>query len=76
KQWLQLLQIENFCLQLNNKDGLPWSPYKGRPIKKKGQRKAGKRDSRPSYEFSKGIVAFAFGLGLAGAGLLLGWTMG
>lgn len=75
KQWLQLLQIENFCLQLNNKDCLPWSPYKGRPMKK-GQRRAGKRSGRPSHEISKGAVAFALGLGLAGAGLLLGWTMG
>lgn len=75
KQWLQLLQIENFCLQLNNKDCLPWSPYKGRPMKK-GQRRAGKRSGRPRYEISKGAVAFALGLGLAGAGLLLGWTMG
>ncbi|XP_050385928.1 uncharacterized protein LOC126802356 [Argentina anserina] len=78
KQWLHLLQIENFCLQLNKKDGLPWSPYKGRHMKKKkGQRRAGKRsDNSPTYEISKGAVAFALGLGLAGAGLLLGWTMG
>ncbi|PRQ60461.1 hypothetical protein RchiOBHm_Chr1g0381491 [Rosa chinensis] len=77
KQWLHLLQIENFCLQLNKKDGLPWSPYKGRPMKKKAHRRAGKRSgSRPRYEISKGAVAFAVGLGLAGAGLLLGWTMG
>lgn len=74
KQWLQLLQIENFCLQLNNKDCLP---YKGRPMKKGLRRaRAGKRSGRPRYEISKGAVAFALGLGLAGAGLLLGWTMG
>ncbi|ONI25651.1 hypothetical protein PRUPE_2G313100 [Prunus persica] len=84
KQWLQLLQLENFCLQRNSKkepiSGLfpacfPWSPYKGRHMKK-AQRRAGKRIGRPRYEISKGAVAFALGLGLAGAGLLLGWTMG
>ncbi|KAM1676729.1 hypothetical protein FF1_042099 [Malus domestica] len=74
KQWLQLLQLENFCLQLDNKDP-PWSPYRGRHTKK-GQCRAGKRGSRRSYEINTGVVAFAVGLGLAGAGLLLGWTMG
>ncbi|PQQ05230.1 uncharacterized protein Pyn_15763 [Prunus yedoensis var. nudiflora] len=73
KQWLQLLQLENLCLQRNSKkepiSGLfpacfPWSPYKGRHMKK-GQRRAGKRSGRPRYEISKGAVAFALGLGLA-----------
>ncbi|KAL6291680.1 hypothetical protein ACE6H2_009190 [Prunus campanulata] len=84
KQWLQLLQLENLCLQRNSKkepiSGLfpacfPWSPYKGRHMKK-GQHRAGKRSGRPRHEISRGAVAFALGLGLAGAGLLLGWTMG
>ncbi|KAM2921647.1 hypothetical protein COP2_043360 [Malus domestica] len=74
KQWLQLLQLEDFCLQLDNKDP-PWSPYRGRHSKK-GKCRAGKRGSRRSYEINTGVVAFAVGLGLAGAGLLLGWTMG
>ncbi|CAN6564729.1 unnamed protein product [Malus baccata var. baccata] len=74
KHWLQLLQLEDFCLQLDNKDP-PWSPYRGRHTKK-GQRRAGIRGSRRSYEINTGVVAFAVGLGLAGAGLLLGWTMG
>ncbi|KAK9292053.1 hypothetical protein L1049_020007 [Liquidambar formosana] len=85
KQWLQLLQLENLCLQLKNKNQpistlfpvvLPWLPHKsGQP--KKGKHKAAKKKhSPPRYEISKSAVAFAVGLGLAGAGLLLGWTMG
>lgn len=85
KQWLQLLQLENICLQLKNKnqpicnlfpDVLPWAPCKGRQVKK-GQHRAGrKRHGKPKYDISKCAVAFAVGLGLASAGLLLGWTMG
>lgn len=84
RQWLHLLQLENLYLQLKYKDhpiscifptSIPWVPYKGRQ-RNKGQRRAGKRKSRPRYEISKGAIAFALGLGLASAGLLLGWTMG
>lgn len=85
KQWFQLLQIENLCLQLKNKNQpisslfpgvLPWVPHKGRQMKK-GRHKAGKRKrSKQRSEIRKCAVAFAVGLGLASAGLLLGWTMG
>ncbi|KAL5567747.1 hypothetical protein UlMin_024322 [Ulmus minor] len=85
KQWLQLLQLENLCLQLKNKNQpicnlfgpvLPWGPSKARQAKK-GQHKAEKkRHGKPSYELHRSFVAFALGLGLASAGLLLGWTMG
>lgn len=85
RQWLQILQIETLCLQLkNNKDEPTFayfpamSPF---PIKcrqlRKGRRKATKRKVEPpNYKISRGVVAFALGLSLAGAGLLLGWTMG
>ncbi|XP_048325738.2 uncharacterized protein LOC107421810 isoform X2 [Ziziphus jujuba] len=81
KQWLRLLQLENLCLQLKNKNELfpsvlPWVPSKGRQMKK-GQHRSGKRKhGKPGHELRKSVVAFALGLGLAGAGLLLGWTMG
>ncbi|KAF3432800.1 hypothetical protein FNV43_RR23902 [Rhamnella rubrinervis] len=84
KQWIQLLQLENLCLQLKNNNEpisglfpLPWIPCKGRQMKK-GQNGAEKRSQgKPRFEIScKSAVAFALGLGLASAGLLLGWTMG
>lgn len=86
KQWLQLLQLENLCLQLKNKrepisglfpSVLPWVPYKDGQLKK-GRHRAGKRrQGKPRFAIThKSAVAFAVGLGLASAGLLLGWTMG
>lgn len=81
KQWLRLLQLENLYLQLKNKNELlpsvlPWVPSKGRQMRK-GQHRTGKRKhGKPRHELCKSVVAFAVGLGLAGAGLLLGWTMG
>ncbi|XP_059434259.1 uncharacterized protein LOC132167334 isoform X1 [Corylus avellana] len=85
KQWLQLLQLENLYIQLKNKNQpisslfpvvLPWVPHRGRQMKK-GQQRAGKRKrGRQRNEIRKCAVAFALGLGLASAGLLLGWTMG
>ncbi|PON72040.1 hypothetical protein PanWU01x14_068820 [Parasponia andersonii] len=83
KQWLQLLQLENICLQLKNKSQpignifpsvLPWAPS---TQVKKGQHRGGKkRQGKPKHEINKSVVAFALGIGLASAGLLLGWTMG
>lgn len=72
KQWLHMLQLESLCLQLRIKEHqistlfplLPWMPLSKEKKKKK---KCG---------FCKYALAFAFGLGLAGAGLLLGWTVG
>ena len=85
KQWLRLLQLENICLQLKNKNQpicdllpsvLPWTPCKGKEVKKSQHRAGRKRHSKPGHDISKCAVAFALGLGLASAGLLLGWTMG
>ncbi|KAJ6850870.1 uncharacterized protein M6B38_262010 [Iris pallida] len=77
KQWLHMLQLESLSLQRRIKDhqlatlfpNLPWMPLKRNAIKWKGkkQKKCG---------FCKYAVLFAVGLGLAGAGLLLGWTLG
>ena len=79
KQWFYMLQLENLYSQIKNKDGpisnlfsvtIPWTPYKA-----KKQRGRGKR-ALPRYCISKYAVAFALGLSLVGAGLLLGWTIG
>ncbi|KAF8412100.1 hypothetical protein HHK36_000055 [Tetracentron sinense] len=85
KQWFQLLQLENLCLQLKNKDQpistlfpvlLPWMPYKGRQLGKSKRKSAKGKQGPPRYDISKYAVAFAVGLSIASAGLLLGWTMG
>lgn len=88
KQWFQLLQLENLYCQIKNTNEpiatlfpavLPWMPIK--PVKPQKNRqkpakgKRGKR-GRSRCEISKFSVAFALGLGLVGAGLLLGWTIG
>ncbi|XP_068659063.1 uncharacterized protein [Aristolochia californica] len=83
KQWLQLLQLETLYLQLKSKDHqisalfpvLPWIPPKAK--QRKGGRKGTRRRMRPQkYDIGRYAVAFAVGLSLAGAGLLLGWTLG
>ncbi|KAJ3681283.1 hypothetical protein LUZ60_015772 [Juncus effusus] len=71
KQWLKLLQLENMCLQLRLNQNLS-PPSKDRREKErteKGRREKGK-------SICKYVVLFAVGLGLAGAGLLFGWTLG
>ncbi|KAG9448212.1 hypothetical protein H6P81_014340 [Aristolochia fimbriata] len=79
KQWLQLLQLETLYLQLKAKDHqisalfpvLPWMPPKSK------LRKGASRKGRPhKCDIGRCAVAFAVGLSLAGAGLLLGWTLG
>lgn len=87
RQWLQILQLEALVLQLRNKDEqdsinystfFPVIPSKGRKLKKFRYNKPIKRKStgKGKCKINKSAVAFALGLGLAGAGLLLGWTMG
>ncbi|XP_027364927.1 uncharacterized protein LOC113871991 [Abrus precatorius] len=83
KQWFHVLQLENLCLQLRNKNQpllnlfpayLPWNPCSGMLLKK--ARSRAKKINRRRCGIRKCAIAFAMGLGLAGAGLLLGWTMG
>lgn len=88
KQWFQLLQLENLYLQIKNTNepistlfpvALPWIPTKPRKLQKNRQKTAkGKqrKRGRSRNENSKLSVVFALGLGLVGAGLLLGWTIG
>ncbi|MCD7448660.1 hypothetical protein HAX54_045308 [Datura stramonium] len=88
RQWLQILQLEALVLQLRNKDEqdsinystfFPVIPNKGRKLKKFRYNKPIKRKTgkgKGKCKINKSAVAFALGLSLAGAGLLLGWTMG
>lgn len=88
RQWFQMLQLEALYFQIKNSDqpistlfpvALPWVPPKGRKTGKNWQKAAkGKRgkQGRPKHDMSKYAFAFAWGLGLVGAGLLLGWTVG
>ncbi|XP_055825916.1 uncharacterized protein LOC129894311 [Solanum dulcamara] len=87
RQWLQILQLEALVLQLRKKDEqdsinystfFPVIPSKGRKLKKLRYNKPIKRKSigKGKCKINKSAVAFALGLGLAGVGLLLGWTMG
>lgn len=86
KQWFQLLQLENLYFQIKNNRNqpisailpvmLPWVPQKTkRPRKNSARVKRAKR-ARSKYDLSRYAVVFALGLGLVGAGFLLGWTVG
>ncbi|XVF22357.1 hypothetical protein REPUB_Repub12eG0165700 [Reevesia pubescens] len=88
KQWFQMLQLEALYVQIKNNEQpvstlfpvvLPWTPYNGRKLRKSCQ-KAGKgrrgKRGHPRPDMTKYAVAFALGLSLVGAGLLLGWTVG
>ncbi|KAG8391957.1 hypothetical protein BUALT_Bualt01G0241200 [Buddleja alternifolia] len=89
KQWLQLLQLENMYLQFKNNKSrpvsivfpimLPWMPQRNRKMSKRWQKSYNRKRARRSfhrYDVNNYAVVFAFGLGLVGAGLLLGWTVG
>lgn len=80
KQWLRLLQLENTYLQLpNNKSQSvsvvcpKISPQSSGKIHKTSP---SRKRSCPQYDVSKYAVLLALGLGLAGAGFLLGCTIG
>ncbi|XWS76860.1 hypothetical protein CRYUN_Cryun01aG0214200 [Craigia yunnanensis] len=88
KQWFQMLQLEALYVQIKNNEQpvstlfpvvLPCSPYNSRKLRKSWQKTGkGKRGKRgqPRPDITKYAVAFALGLSLVGAGLLLGWTVG
>ncbi|KAK4350975.1 hypothetical protein RND71_030288 [Anisodus tanguticus] len=86
RQWVQILQLEALVLQLRSKDeqnSVNYSPFfpvilsKGRILKKCRYNKPIKRKpGKGKCKINKSAVAFPLGLSLAGAGLLLGWTMG
>ncbi|KAL6846324.1 hypothetical protein ACP4OV_023772 [Aristida adscensionis] len=86
KQWLKMLQLENICLQLKFKEHqiatmfpeLPWMMVKDKVApgleRKDGTRKKGRRSNRKGG--LRNAVVFAVGVGIVGAGMLLGWTLG
>jgi uncharacterized NAD(P)/FAD-binding protein YdhS len=84
KQWLKMLQLENICLQLRFREHqiatmfpeLPWMVTKEKvaPSQEHSDRKKGRRLNRKGG--LRDAVAFAVGVGIVGAGLLLGWTLG
>ncbi|XP_052167673.1 uncharacterized protein LOC127784417 isoform X2 [Oryza glaberrima] len=86
KQWLKMLQLENICLQLRFKEHqiaamfpeLPWIMLKEKvppgQERKDGTRKKGRKHNKDSH--LRKAVVFAVGVGIVGAGLLLGWTLG
>ncbi|KAJ0779446.1 hypothetical protein HanPI659440_Chr06g0226611 [Helianthus annuus] len=87
KQWVYLLQLENLYNQIKTnkiKPVFPPSPWhvprrktrRNSPVKKKTREKHGLGVPRCKHDIGKYAVAFAVGLGLVGAGLLLGWTVG
>ncbi|KAH6812032.1 hypothetical protein C2S51_025794 [Perilla frutescens var. frutescens] len=91
KQWVQLLQLENMYFQLKNNKLLsaattspaisPWTVPSNRKMqrgwmKSSGRNRAKRRRPRPRYDVGRYAIVFALGLGLVGAGLLLGWTIG
>ncbi|KAL4351600.1 hypothetical protein GQ457_06G031390 [Hibiscus cannabinus] len=82
KQWFQILQLEARFVHMKNHEQplvLPWTPYKSQKMqkgwKKTRKERRGKR-GQPRPDTTKYAVALALGLGLVGAGLLLGWTVG
>lgn len=85
KQWLKLLQLETMYLQFINNTSQsvsmvlpsmsPWTPQRSRKIRKNSDTSSSRKRACP-YDASKYAVVLALGLGLAGAGFLLGWTIG
>lgn len=76
KQWLQLLQLGALNTQLENKDQFTWQ---GRKLGKRKQKLGNAKQEmlgKPKGDITTYSVAFALGLSLVGAGLLLGWTIG
>ncbi|XP_030489131.2 uncharacterized protein LOC115705827 isoform X1 [Cannabis sativa] len=90
KQWFQLLQLETLCIQFRKNDQqmstlfplvLPWKTSNNIKKPRKsfgcdGAKGKGEKRGQPDQDITKYAVAFALGLSLVGAGLLLGWTVG
>ncbi|KAI3693997.1 hypothetical protein L1987_76954 [Smallanthus sonchifolius] len=88
KQWVYLLQLENLYNQIKTNKitpvfpASPWHVTRRKtrrnfPVKKKTREKRGSISVPSSkHDLGKYAVAFAVGVGLVGAGLLLGWTVG
>ncbi|RLN03684.1 uncharacterized protein C2845_PM13G11560 [Panicum miliaceum] len=85
-QWLKIMQLENIVLHLKHKEHqiasivpeLPWMTLKEKPTQGQEQKDWTRRKSRRQKKGGSffDAILFAVGLGLAGAGFLLGWTLG
>lgn len=83
RQWIYLLQLENLCYQMKNKNSNTIPSKNGKLHKNlkvplaKGKRTRTRRGvGRHEHNIGKYAVVFMVGLGIVGAGLLLGWTVG
>ncbi|KAK6142688.1 hypothetical protein DH2020_023036 [Rehmannia glutinosa] len=81
KQWLQLLQLENMYFQFQNSKSesvctADVPVISTRKTRKGWRNRKREKRARPRCDVGKYAIVFALGLGLVGAGLLLGWTIG
>ncbi|XAR71615.1 hypothetical protein NMG60_11017976 [Bertholletia excelsa] len=85
RQWFQILQLENICLQFKNNDHqtcvhfpvfLPLVPCKCGQKRRNRQKAVKRKLKRSGNRMHKCAFAFAVGFGLASAGLFLGWSVG
>ncbi|GFQ00567.1 hypothetical protein PHJA_002200600 [Phtheirospermum japonicum] len=90
KQWVHLLQLENMYFQFKSSKiqstpsdsspmASPWTPVENRKTQKSWRKSLSRKrakKARTRCDFGKYAILFALGLGLVGAGLLLGWTIG
>ncbi|KAK8570373.1 hypothetical protein V6N13_003056 [Hibiscus sabdariffa] len=88
KQWFKMLQLDALYLQIKNNEQpvstlfplvLPWTSYtsfKSRKSLQKTRKGRQGKQSQPRPSITTCAVAFALGLSLVSAGLLLGWTVG
>lgn len=84
RQWVYLLQLENLCYQIKNdtRNQIPFKSGKSHKNPKRVAPAKGKRTRtrhifrRFGHDIGRYAVVFVVGLGIVGAGLLLGWTVG
>ncbi|KAI3731845.1 hypothetical protein L1987_63035 [Smallanthus sonchifolius] len=87
RQWIYVLQLENLCYQIKNKKSDPMVFSRSNIGKldenlknvgpEKGKRTRIRRGfGRYDHDLGGYVVVFVVGLGIVGAGLLLGWTVG
>lgn len=87
RQWIRLLQTETLCLQIKSNEEsvsqdqlgalFPWRSMKHRQwAGSKASHNKRHKIGRKKFDITAWAIAVALGIGLAGAGLLLGWSMG
>ncbi|KAK4403678.1 hypothetical protein Sango_0736400 [Sesamum angolense] len=81
RQWLRMLQLETLCLHLRSKDQLtsftpPAIRSKTMTLRRNRNRGPKKKPGKHRCHINKYAIALAVGLSLAGAGFLVGWTIG